>query len=111
MSQAKPNAEKRRAMALQQKLGWRVMMVAAGGWFLAILSHPMGSMAAFKFASSGTRLTISYGLAAISLAAALVALAVFRPWRRRTGRTWAILLILAALILGDIYILSWTWRL
>lgn len=103
--------EKRRSMARQQKLGWRLLVVAAAGWILGVLMQPMGSATAVNFATSGTRFTMSYVLATISIVAALVALAIFKPWRRKGSRNIAILLVLLTLILGDIYILSWNWRL
>ncbi|MEO6433231.1 MAG: hypothetical protein ABIO29_04550 [Sphingomicrobium sp.] len=110
MSGIKLSPEKRRALAVQQRIGWRALAVAAGCWILAVVIHPMGTMAAFKVASSSLRLAAAFGLGAISLVAVLVAIFAFRPWKGKGMRTFAITLTLLALALGDVYFLSWGYK-
>lgn len=104
-------AEERRTLAARQQIGWRGMIIGLSFWLIAILILPMGITGSLGPTATQLRLTASFGFATISLLGGLIALWGLRPWKGKGTRKWAITLTLVALLLGDLYIMSWHWRL
>lgn len=110
MSDEKPVKGRTRLTPQQRQLGSRALIAASALWGLGVFVQPMGLPRSLHFGSLDLRFKLSYALALLSFLAIATAFVIYRPWRRRGGKSRAILLLCLALALGNIYLLSWLWR-
>jgi hypothetical protein len=106
VNKVKLTVAERKTIARQKVLGWRLMAAAGACWAVAVVLHPLGISLLGK---GGLFMLVADAFALISLGTALVSALNFRPWRN-DSRTRAILLILLTIILSDLFLLTWDWR-
>lgn len=99
----------RKAAARTRKLAGRLVLAGGIFWFLAVLASPVGLTGSIGIGGAGVRSIAACALAGTSLVLAAAGLAMVKPWKARGMRTWALLAVLATLVLGDLYLLRLNW--